>query len=263
MKTFLLTVMVLALPSLAQAQDNLTQAFQNEYVYNASQKEALLRQKTQMNNNFRDRIARTKAQVHKLQQDLAQLTAQNDERHETLMDLEKQKKELARRGSSLESTYKKAAKLLTESERGLRFDPSKDKSDIVPPADLSVAGLEPLFARANELLQASGRVDTYDGVYLDSEDRLAEGRVTRVGRVAAFVSGQGGDLALGPNGAGNLKALDKVAKGQFFVFDNINEAARLQRPATWLESLADAGPVLFLAMMLLMVAGLFLVLVKI
>jgi hypothetical protein len=260
---FFLSAIVLFGSSLVHAEDDLSKAFQSEYVYLASQKEALARQKIQMEQSYVKRTADAKARVLKLQKEVSRITAQNDEKHESLLELERMKKELSRRGTSLESTFKKASKSIADAEKGLRFESNKDKVEIIPPLEMKMSHLGPIFKRADELLRASSRSETYEGFYLNAEDKLSQGKVTRLGRVAAFVNDQKGDLMLGPNGSGSLKALDLASGASVFVFDNMNEAARLQRPATVIERIADMGPLLFLGLMLLMVAGLFFVLIKI
>ena len=262
MKVFLSLILLVG-SGFIHAEEDLNKAFQSEYVYLASQKEALMRQKAQMEQSYVKRTAEAKARVLKLQKDVSRMTAQNDEKHEALLELERMKKELSRRGTSLESTFKKASKSIAEAEKGLRFESSKDKVEITPPLEMKMSSLSPIFKKADDLLRASSRSETYDGFYLDAQDKLSQGKVTRLGRVAAFVNDQKGDLMLGPNGTGSLKALDLASGASVFVFDNMNEAARLQRPATVIERIADMGPLLFLGLMLLMVAGLFFVLIKI
>jgi uncharacterized membrane protein YccC len=261
--TLALTLAVVAAAAAAQGQDDLDKAFQREYVYLSSQREALVRQRRQMDSSFNERISRLKHEVQQLQREVARLAAENDEQHERLTNLEKQKRELARGGSSIESTFKKASQTLAETEKALHFEVNREKVDPPLPEKPSLAALEPVFDRALSLLEDSGRMGSFEGTYMDENDRLAQGTITRLGRVAAFVDRQEGRYILGPNGAGGLKVLERADGAHVFFFDNLNEAARITKPATWLESLADFGPLLFLALMLVIVAGLFLALVKV
>lgn len=256
-------IILLAAGLKAGAQDGLQDAFQREYVYLTSQKEALNRQRGQMDKTFSEKTARAKAQVQELQRKLTQLTAANDERHEQLVGLEKQKKELQKRGTSLESTFKKATQALYDFNQGLKFETAKDRPEVTVPENMATPDLAPLFDGAVSSLNSASRRETFQGYYLDGNGDLKAGQVTRLGRVAAFVENQDGRFLLGPSGAGALKVLEPAAKNSVFVFENLNEAARVQKPATWLESLADLGPILFLGVMLMMVMALFLVLVRI
>lgn len=264
MKILIVTLtMWVTFPVPAQAQEDIDKAFQREYVYLNSQKEALLRQKRQMDSGFNERTVRLKKEVERMQRELARLTVDNDGQHEQLLNLEKQKRELMRRGSSLESTLKKAAQTLAETEKALRFELGKEKVEPSLPEKLNLSALDPAFDRAQSLLQASAREDSFDGNFVDENGRLAQGTITRLGRVAAFVDKQDGRFLLGPSGTGGLKVLEKADGAHAFFFDNLSEAARLTKPATWLEALANFGPLFFLSLMLVLVAGLFLVLVKI
>lgn len=264
MKNFILAISLIA-PPLTAFADELDQSFQQEYVYLTSQKEALTRQKAQMETSFTERVRKAKNQVNEMQRQLTQLTAQNDERHEELMLLEKQKKELQKRGTSLESTYKKASESLADFKKQLRFESTKekDKAAVIIPDKLSVSDLSPFFKEADELLQSAAGAETFTGYYLDEKDELKQGEVTRLGRVAAFLNQDGNRILLGPSGTGSLKTLEPASGQQAFVFDNLAEAARIQKSATFVERLADAGPIIFLGLMLMMVAGLFVVLVRI
>ncbi len=245
------------------ADSEINKSFQREYVYLSSQRESLNRQRAQMAASFSGRTAKAKAQVLELQKKLTHLTAANDERHEELTQLERQKKDLQKRGTSLESTFKKATQSLVDFKKGLRFESSKDKDPVTIPEHLKLADLGPLFTEANLLLRSASRTETFDGYYLDEKDEIKKGQVTRLGRVAAFLDSNDGRMILGPSGTGTLKTLASAKGLETFVFDNLSEAAKIQRQASLLEKLADLGPILFLALMLLMVAGLFLVLVKI
>lgn len=255
----------IALVTFATEAQQLEQSFQQEYVYLTSQKESLTRQKTEMEAAMVARLRKTQAQVSEMQRRLTRLMATNDEKHEELLVLEKQKKELQKRGTSLESTYKKAIDTLADFERQLRFENPKDKQKAPAsvPENITLADLGPTFAKADLLLRSSARPETFTGYFLDGEDALKKGEVTRLGRVAAFLQKDGKKMILGPSGTGTLKFLEEAHGQQTFIFDNLNEEARIQKAATIVERLADIGPIFFLGLMLLMVTGLFLVLVRI
>jgi biopolymer transport protein ExbB len=264
MKFLIVFAAMLGTSAYAQTpESDLNKAFQREYVYLVSQKEALGRQRTQMERSFAERTGKSKAAAESLQRQVARMAAANDERHEELVTLERQKKELQKRGTSLESTFKKATQTLGDFRRELKFDSSKDKTPVAAPENIALTDLAPVFEEAFTVLKKSSQSETFQGHYLDSKGDLKEGSVTRLGRVAAFVKNQDGEYILGPSGTGSLKVLEAKSAGSVFLFDNLSEAARIQRPPTIVEHLANLGPILFLGLMLLMVAGLFLVLVRI
>lgn len=247
----------------AQAENvDLEKSFQIEYSYLISQREALLRQKKMMEKKFDERIGLVKNRLDMAQKELAKMTVKNDDESEALAGLDKKRRDLNRGETSFEAIYRKSAKVLNEAERSLRFQERQEKAEVIAPAGPGVGSLSPIFSRSKKLLEALASSERFSGYYLDEQDTLRRGEVTRLGQVAAFLSGQHGMTMLGPSGNGTLKALNR-STDSFYVFDNLYEAAQFKLPGTWVERLADSGPALFLLMMLGVVAGLFFVLVKI
>jgi hypothetical protein len=279
MKKFIV-ILILSFQSLASAQsseenaptpsteESLQKSFQREYVYMTSQKQALLKQKQQVEKNYQDRIANAKSRTQFLQKDLVQKSSLNDEQHEILLSLEKRKKDLQKKDSSLESTYKKAQISVSDFSSGLRFEPAAKKTDVVVPADLKFEDFEKVVEKAVEVLEASTKVESFPGSFLDLEGELTEGTVTRVGRAAAIGSVKDNHYVLGPNGEGQLKALEATSAPtssslNLYVFESLHKAAKIQRQGGFIEKLADISPLLFLGLILLLVAGLFGALIKV
>jgi len=262
----MILAMLIVVQSLWATDLDLDRAFQVEYAHLVSQKEALLRQRARMEKTFAEKTAEKRRAVERMQAEVTQLSVANDERFEVLMALERRKKELDRRGVSLEATFKRATRAVAEQDRALRFDAGREKTDPVPPQNLNLEQVIGLLERANQNLRASSISDQVNLAYFDQKGELREGSVTRFGRVAAVVQDANGRTLLGPSGAGGpLKALEKVSNRshQVFVFDNLNEAAHVLKKATWLENLADLGPLMFLLLMMALVSGLFFILAKI
>jgi hypothetical protein len=252
----------------ASSEEGLRKSFQREYVYLVSQKEALSKQKAQMQQSFQKRIGEAKGQTQFLQKELVRLTAQNDEVHEELMNLEKRKKDLQKRGSSLENTYKKAQKSTAEFSSGLHFQAAPNKKDEVPPENLKLADFDGVFENNLATLEASAQVETFPGTFLDPNEKLVEGTLTRIGRNAAIGTVGDTHYVLGPNGEGLLKALEKSKAPQesslnVYIFDSLSKVARLQKQGGFTEKLADASPLLFLTLMLFLVGGLFTALLRV
>lgn len=252
----------------ASSEENLTQSFQREYVYMSSQKAALQKQKVQLQKNFQERIGSAKSKTMSLQKEVVALLSQNDEQHELLMSLEKRKKELQKKGFSLENTYKKAKTAVRDFEQGMRFEAAAKPAEIVAPEDLKFDDFEQIIEQAADLLTASTQVETFPGSFLDLNGQLTEGTITRVGRVAAIGTVKDSHFVLGPNGEGLLKALEATtpptsASLNVYIFESLNKAAKIQRVAGWTEKLADLSPLLFLGIILLLVAGLFGALIKV
>lgn len=252
----------------ASSGEDLQKSFQREYVYLTSQKETLTRQKNQLSQNFSQKIAAAKSATQVLQKDMVRLAAANDENHEYMMNLERRKKDLQKRGSSLESTYKKMDKILGEYEAGLHFSLPEGKIELVLPENIEFADFDKPIDKTFELLTASSQIESFPGTFLGLDGKLLEGSITRVGRSAAIGTVGDTNYALGPNGEGLLKALEvsEAPKGgsfSLYVFESLHKIAKVKKTAGFTEKLADLSPILFLAMMLLLVAGLFTALIKV
>ncbi len=255
-------------PSTETAEETLNKSFQREYVYMTSQKQALQKQKATMLQNFQERIGAAKSKTQSLQKELVAQSSRNDEDHELLLSLDKRKKDLQKKGSSLENTFKKANNSVKEFEQGLRFEPLAKSIEAEAPENLKFEDFDKVIDKAADLLASSTQVEAFPGSFLDLEGNLTEGTITRVGRVAAIGSTKDAHFVLGPNGEGLLKALEATespvrASLNLYIFESLNKAAKIQREAGVLEKLADWSPLLFLGLILMLVAGLFGALIKV
>lgn len=279
MKSIFVTILFLTSTVFAQtapetapavnAPADLNQAFQKEYVYLASQKQALLSIQKQTEQMLKAQSRELKGSATAIQAELVGVTSKNDEQHEYLLSLEKRKKELEKKGTSLENSYKKAQTMIAEMQAGLKFEIVKEKeTGVAVPEELRVSTFEDIFNKTNSLIAAASKTETFDGSFLNGEDKLVEGSITRFGRSAAIGSVGGSHFVLAPNGSGLLKALaaSENPRGAFahlFIFDNLSKESKIKHTAGFTEKLADFSPLLFLGMILLLVAGLFSALIKV
>ena len=159
--------------------------------------------------------------------------------------------------------------MISEMQAGLRFEVLKDKErSLTMPEDMKISSFEDMFSKANQLLAQSAQVQSYSGAFLDENDQLIEGEITRFGRSAAIGSVDDKHFVLAPNGQGLLKALEVTdspsgAFAHLFVFDNLMKEAKMKHQAGFSEKLADFSPLLFLGLILLLVGGLFAALIKV
>jgi hypothetical protein len=256
--------------------DELTQSFQREYTYLISQKSALTEQKKKLEKSLNQKIDSIKQQTAQAQKNLVWLSAENDESHEYLLNLERRKKDLQKREFSLESVFKKAQKSLSEFKTSLYFEMNASKGDESIPVELKFEDFENLMSESNELLQASVQVEDFPSSFLNTEDKLVDGVVTRFGRSAAIGFSKDEYFVLGPDGKGLLKALSTTVKPKaesandsitssisLYIFDSINKMAEVKKHGGLTEKLADLSPILFLGMMLMMVLGLFVAMIRV
>lgn len=249
-------------------EETIDKAFQREFIYLNSQRETLIKQKQRTEHNLSQRIAAAKAQTVAAQKEMVVLSGENDDLHEELTELDRRKKELQKRGTSLESTYKKSKLALAEYAAGLHFESSKDKTTVNVPEELSIAQMEEIFSEANALLEQSSKVEVFPSTFLNKDNKLVSGTVTRFGRVAAIGSVDNSHYVLGPNGEGLLKALEtspspNESSLHLYVFHSLNKAAMIKKQGTLVEKLADLSPLIFLSLILLLIAGLFSSLLKV
>lgn len=211
----------------AQAENvDLEKSLQTEYSYLISQREALLRQKKLTEKKFDERIGVVKNRLDMAQRELAKMTINNDDGSEALAGLDKKRRDLNRGETSFEAIYRKSVKGLNEAERSLRFQERQEKAEVIAPTGPGVASLSSIFSRSKRLLEALASSERFSGYYLDEQNTLRRGEVTRLGQVAAFLSGQHGMTMLGPSGNGTLKALNR-STDSFYLFDNLYYMRRL------------------------------------
>ncbi len=251
-----------------KTEESIDKSFQREFIYLHSQKEALLKHKAKMDQTLSEKIRSAKAQTLQMQKDNVQLSADNDDRHEELIDLDRRKKELQKRGTSLESTYKKAQISLTEYAAGLRFESNKEKPTVHIPEDLSLAHFDEIMSKAQSALESSTQVEVFSGAFLNSDNKVVSGEITRFGRVAAIGSIDQSHYVLGPSGEGLLKALEPSSAPtepllNLYVFQSLTKTALIKKQGTLVEKVADLSPIIFLSLILLLIAGLFTSLLKV
>ncbi len=268
---FLTPFMTSPLWSMESSTENISlhQALQKEYVYLNSQKQALLRLKLSNEKTMEKKKKELSQEINQLENQLVQLTAQNDEQHEILMTLDQRKKELEKRGTSLQQTYAKAQTWVASMKAQLQFEIFNEKEFYpLEPSSLAISTFSPLVEQARELIRSSAETVTYPSAFLNEKNQLVEGTVTRFGRSAAIGQTQDQYYILAPNGEGLLKTLEQTSQPigsslALFVFDNLLKEAQLKRRAGLTEKMADLSPIVFLALILLLVAGLFAALIKV
>ncbi len=256
------------LSALAEDQ-SLHQALQKEYVYLNSQKQALIKLKENSKKSLTSKKTSLTQEINQLENQLVSLSGNNDQLHENLLVLDQRKKELQKRGTTLDQTYTRAQKLIASMEASHRFEIFNEKDFFAStPEKLSIQSFEPLFERTQNLIKSSTQSETYPASFLDENNRLVSGNVTRFGQSAAIGQTQDKHYILAPNGEGLLKTLNQTTQpsGQslsLFIFDNLLKEAQLKQKAGLIEKLADFSPIIFLGLILMLVAGLFTALIKV
>ncbi|MBX7232372.1 MAG: hypothetical protein K1X29_09835 [Bdellovibrionales bacterium] len=250
--------------SLFATETSLPQLIQNEWSDLNYQKESLLKQKAQMEKTFTQRISQLKHLVEKMQQEVSQQSAENDVQFERLQKIEKRIKSLGQQESFTQNLYTKMNSFLQQKENELHFNWEKSNETVLSSDSISLANLDSLFTKALLLLKSSAQEEEFTGYFLDEKDHLQKGSLVRQGTVTAFLKDSNESLKpLKPYGKGPLKLIQKSQNNQWYLIGNLNEAARISYASSWIEKLADLGPILFLAIVLGFITALFAMLIKI
>lgn len=260
--------------SLALANESeIQQAFQKEYAFLVAQKESLVKQKRQLEESTSRSQAELEAKLRIGERELAAAQSENERLFEEVQTLERKKREEQGRESALLSLWKRADRNVKEAAHALSFRPEKLEIEASAPEKLVLPDIARLGKEAVTLLQRSASTEEFVGTYLTEDNRLREGTIVRLGRVAAVAIGDSGVKMLGPDGEGRLKVLDlepgsavlEFLKGAsqpsllvpVYLFQNLQDRASIRRPGGFTESIADAFPVIFLAALFAMVGWLF------
>lgn len=266
---FLLSPVVLAQTATKGPDEELLQNYQREYAFLAAQKQSLIDQTVRLKQNTKQKLKTAEASLATLEAQLAKLQANNDKQFEMIQAYERQRKEIEGRQGALASLWKRMKRGLQEQSMSIQLR-SDAVIEEVPPEGVSIEQIAPLGQEALNLVEKSKSLEAITRTYMNKDNELAEGQVLRVGRVAAFLkhNGQVTNI-LAPTGDGMLKEIEPVeAKSSsqlmpIYIFESLKESLKLQKPSGWKEKLADFAPLLFLGVLFLMVAWLFLRLARI
>lgn len=255
-----LSLLISAVVPAFAGEEDLSKAFQRELVFLSSQKEALISARENALEGHKKAISQLEAELRRLEVVAVKATAANDMLYEQVQGLEKEKKEIHQRDSSLLSIYKKSLKVLSEVDHSLKLDlPGKQEPPL--PSQATVGLFGEVKERSLAALKGSEQVVSFHGTYLNRSGELTEGSLLRFGRVGAHAMREKESLVVGPGGDGTLVELESVSAGQelvpIFLFESLLDKSTIRKKATWVDKIADTIPLIMLGFMLLMVLGLF------
>ncbi len=179
-------------------------AYKKEYAFLEAEKKALEGRLRQLEAQSRREVGAAEAGLKALQARIVAQRAEADRLDEELRALDKDASRGDEREDLLTETIVRAEDALVAA--GLTPSAVPEGAEVKPEARL-----RELAALADRLLAAGARVAVEEGAFFLADGRQTEGRIVRVGRVAAY--GLAGDAAgaLAPAGEGRLKLWDRDA----------------------------------------------------
>ncbi len=257
-----------ALSSVALAKeglpDQLEEVFQREILFLNQEKESFQKIKKDGQSRHLNQLKALESQLSELEKELAQKTSSNEILFSEVQKLEKIKREMAQEAGSLPRTYKKALKVLQDSEAALNFSVPQTQFSLAPGAEnVNTNMMKVVFERAFQVLAHSAQVDVIEGTYKTQSEELESGQIRRIGLVGAQLIRKNGVGVLGPAGKKGLKLLEFIENpgdlSPVYLYENVSEAAVYKRAATWVDRLTNLSPLILVIFVFVIVFALFFV----
>ncbi len=252
----------------AGAVDQLEAAYQKEYAF----LEAQLRDLRQRSVDFVRESSRSEAdkqaKIDRMEGEWINLQSESERIQDRLTDAERTLESIDDARTTLEATFQQAESTLEP--YGLEVLAS---SEYISGAEGN--RISTLFGQATSLLTKLGKVSEAPGQFFLTDGSEVQGRIIRIGNVAAYGISESGSGALAPAGEGRLKIWSKpatetartLAAGQtpdqlgVFLFESESKAIEEQAGKTLLGVINSGGSIAWIIVALGMV-GLVLVILR-
>jgi len=228
---------------------DLDKAYRKEFAFLEAEKRTLAQRVTEIDRQTAEKSRAASAELDALQGRLMALGVEADQLALQLADAERQIDVVAEGEDVLANTITQAAAQL---EKGQIALPAIEEN-AAPDAQVKQLGFA--FAKAIELLDQYGKVQTVPGEYFDATGKLVKGKVVKVGNIAAYGVGTqsgalspvgGGKLKLWASAQGELAATD-LAAGQrpeklgIFLYESIEKAVEERKEKTVADIVEGGG----------------------
>ncbi len=245
---------------------NLETAYKREYAFLSAQKQALKKRINQYKSTSQREQRTLSKKINVLEQNSVSRSAKIDQLGSQLTDAERTEAAVEERSSALEITYSQAESTL------------KNHSIEVPTSvkDNDPAKVGYLFMHALSLIQNLGAIRTESGRFFLANGKQTEGKIIRLGNIAAYGISPEGSGSLVPAGGGDFKiwkesnseaaiALSKNEQPnilQLFLFESRASAIEETQEKTIL-SIINSGGIIGWIIVALGIFALLLVLIRI
>lgn len=226
---FAALLIVLGFTGFTHAADKLADAYKKEFAFLESEKTALQKRLAEHDAAANAAVSAAKSDLGSLQAKLVGLTANADSLQDKLSDIERELEALQENTDTLDSTIYQATTTLGGLGAVLPEKAEGDGFDTV---------LGSVYASSLDYLHRFGSVRTEEGEFFLTDGRKSTGRVTHIGRIAAFGVSELGSGALAPAGDGMFKiwpasdaaTAQAVDRGErpamlsLFIFESLDKA---------------------------------------
>ncbi len=157
---------------LVSANPELQQAYQREFTFLVSQKEALVRQRKDLEANANQSTRELEAKLRSKERELAQLQSSNENVFDLVQSLEKRKREEQNLESALTNLWNRADREIKEKKHALTFQSEKIEIQSLPPKDLRENDVHLLGKEALAILKQANTTEEFSGVYRNTDRNL-------------------------------------------------------------------------------------------
>ncbi|MFP4598793.1 MAG: MotA/TolQ/ExbB proton channel family protein [Persicimonas sp.] len=232
----------------ASADEGLKGAYQQEVSYLEAQRDALEERLVELDERERDQLGAAERELDTLQGRLLSLQTQGDRLEDTLMEVERDAERASQGEDGVATTVEQAN--VTFEKWGVSVDEAGDGDQI---DETKTVGM--LFDTSTSLLREHGSIRTEMDAFFLPDGSKQDGKIVRVGNVAAYGVSDEVAGALAPAGDGRLKLWKQdaaesaraLAEGespqrlQAFLFESLDKPVEERKEKTWREIINSGG----------------------
>jgi len=238
----------------------LEEALKREISYVNLQTESLKKDQRQIKADFETKKRKLELEIQKLESEFVQVSSQNDQLQEQFSRLDRKKKDFFKKTDQLAQLYSSALNELESFEQELVFE-KKQKISMIDVSEIRIHQFASLANKSLEFLQSASSVETIQAQYRNDQGELASDRITRVGRIGAYISQDQKNQVLGPSVEGLLKPVSASFSNsqplKLYLFESVFDKIDLKVTASFWDRFADQLPLIILGLILSLCAYLF------
>lgn len=190
----------------AESDSALIEAYQREFVFLNNEIRLLEQRLQEVETDGESRVAAARARLQRLEEELILLGSDVDRRLDELRLVEEQEIEAADAGGAIENILVQATARLRNGGRQSFREAGLASDD--PAEDQRADELDYVLTEAFSLLRESGSIRTEDSQFFLDTGEQVDGRVVRIGQVAALGVSDSAGGTLSPAGGGRFRLAD-------------------------------------------------------
>lgn len=240
-------VLALSLPLSAKAQANLEQAYQKEYAFLLSEKEALSKRLKEMEAESFTRLEQRRQEIVSLQAKLLELQSAGDSMEENLRTSEQSYGAVLDQEGAIGELLERA--LDTLQKHGIKLEISAEQLQQPQVVEL-------IFKKAIDLIETQSSLHSTTGEFFLADGTAVSGEIFYFGAVAAFGKSEKASGALMPAGGGKLRISRyqegfspeqffennrRLEKIRLFLFESLDKPAEERAVVTIWQHISSGG----------------------